>query len=122
MVLGTLAFAAGLAGAWFVYKKRGALPEAGTRRSSPLQNLSLNKFYVDEIYELALLGPVMVGSRILHSLGDRLVIEGLVNGSARFVSACGAALRMLQTGRVGHYALAMGLGVLALLALAMGII
>lgn len=122
MVLGTLAFAVGLSGAWFFYKKRGALPESGTRRSSSLANLSLNKFYVDEIYEVLFLGPVMVGSRILHGLGDRLLIEGLVNGSAKVVASLGMALRTLQTGRVGHYALAMGLGVLALLAMVMGVI
>ena len=87
-----------------------------------MANLSLNKFYVDEIYEVLFLGPVMVGSRILHGLGDRLLIEGLVNGSARVVASCGAALRTLQTGRVGHYALAMSLGVLALLAMVMGVL
>ena len=48
---------------------------------------------------------------------DRNLIDGLVNLCGRAPSALGASLRFLQCGMIQFYALAMVLGLLALIAL-----
>jgi len=44
-----------------------------------------------------------------------VVVEGAVNGTARFTRACGSYLRRLQTGKVQFYALVFMVGVTALI-------
>jgi NADH-quinone oxidoreductase subunit L len=76
-----------------------------------------HKYYVDEIYDRAVVEPVVVGSRnILWTGIDRLIIDGLfVNGSAFLARAFGWIGSKLQTGQLGEYAWALALGVLAVL-------
>jgi len=52
----------------------------------------------------------------LLATGDRVVIDGAVNGAGRLVVAAGTVLRRLQSGYVRRYALAMVIGAVALLA------
>jgi len=52
----------------------------------------------------------------LAQRGDVRLIDGaMVNGAARAVRAAGQRLRPLQSGAMGHYALAMLLGLVAAL-------
>jgi NADH-quinone oxidoreductase subunit L len=48
-------------------------------------------------------------------MGDGKVIEGVVNGSARFVGWSAGLLRQLQSGYVYQYAFTMIIGLFALL-------
>jgi NADH-quinone oxidoreductase subunit L len=47
---------------------------------------------------------------------DVVIIDGLVNGSARLIGATANALRRLQTGVAQNYALMMMLGIMILIA------
>ena len=91
--------------------KSQAAPEEG------FQRVLEDKYYVDEIYDAAIVTPVVATSRGLLWRGiDVGLIDGLgVNGSAylsRFVGFIGS---QLQSGRLGTYAWVLTLGVLVVL-------
>ena len=48
---------------------------------------------------------------------DIYVIDGMVNGVARMISAWASAMRRIQTGQLQHYALVMVLGVFVILSM-----
>ncbi|MCB9764413.1 MAG: NADH-quinone oxidoreductase subunit L [Alphaproteobacteria bacterium] len=73
---------------------------------------SLNKWYVDELYELVVLKPIHFLSRnVLWAIVDAQIIDGLVNAAGSGARALGRSYgRVFQTGRVQGYVLAVGLG------------
>ncbi|HUQ33524.1 MAG TPA: NADH-quinone oxidoreductase subunit L [Pyrinomonadaceae bacterium] len=73
-----------------------------------------NKYYVDEVYNAALINPIKVGSREgLWKIFDIGVIDGIVNGMGRAIREIGGAVRYLQGGFVRGYAAIILLGALA---------
>ena len=77
----------------------------------------LNKYYVDEIYDAAVVQPIHAVSREGLWRGfDVKVIDGAVNGAAAIVDSSATLLRRLQTGSVRHYAGSLFVGVVAILA------
>ena len=76
-----------------------------------------HKYYVDELYDSAIINPINVGSREgLWKLFDLSVIDGIVNGLGRSVAQIGAVVRYLQTGFVRSYAAVILLGALLIVA------
>jgi NADH-quinone oxidoreductase subunit L len=75
------------------------------------------KYYVDEIYNAAIIKPIEAGSREgLWKLFDVGVIDGVVNGLGRGISEIGSVVRYLQIGFVRSYAALILLGALAVIA------
>ena len=108
---------AGFVTAWFLYLKRPDLPAVIRRAFGPIYTLLENKYYMDKINEVVFArGAVAIG-RGLWKEGDVVVIDGLVNGSARFVGWFASVIRFLQSGYIYHYAFAMIIGMLGLLTL-----
>jgi NADH-quinone oxidoreductase subunit L len=108
---------AGVIVAWFLYIKRPELPARIRQTFSPIYTLLDNKYYMDKINEVVFArGAVAIG-RGLWKEGDVVVIDGLVNGSARFVGWFASVIRFLQSGYIYHYAFAMIIGMLGLLTL-----
>jgi NADH-quinone oxidoreductase subunit L len=60
-------------------------------------------WYVDTIYEWLFARPGRALASFSSSVVDRLLIDGLVNGSARVVAVAGAGLRRSQSGFVRSY-------------------
>ncbi|HWH52281.1 MAG TPA: NADH-quinone oxidoreductase subunit L, partial [Gemmatimonadaceae bacterium] len=91
--------------------KREAPPETG------FEKVLVEKYYVDEIYDAAVVKPVVGGSRGLLWRGvDVGLIDGLgVNGSAYLARFVGWIGSQLQSGRLGTYAWVLVAGVLAVL-------
>jgi NADH-quinone oxidoreductase subunit L len=85
-----------------------------TRKGLWLYQLSLNKFYFDELYAFFIVWPLR-GLAALSYFVDRYIIDALVNLCGWVPRVGGALLRSLQTGMVQFYALAMVLGMLVLL-------
>jgi len=79
-----------------------------------LYQLSYRRFFVDEIYQFFVVRPMEALARLSYWI-DRAVIDGLVNVFGMLPRLIGATLRPLQNGLVPFYALAMLLGLLALL-------
>jgi NADH-quinone oxidoreductase subunit L len=81
------------------------------------------KYFMDDLF-INILAPIGRGlGKILWSIGDILLIDGLiVNGSARVVAVFAKIFRRAQTGYVNSAATYMVLGVLILLTFCTGLI
>jgi NADH-quinone oxidoreductase subunit L len=91
--------------AWLFYAgpARGA-PAALATGLRPLYRFTLDKFRVDELYELVLVRPFAALSRGLWRVVDVFLIDGLVNGVGRASVTLGAVFRTLQNGDLQRYA------------------
>ncbi len=80
----------------------------------------LHKFYVDELYNLLIRYVVFGFSHTIQAF-DTYVIDGLVNGVARLITAIGRDVRHVETGRVQAYMIGFfgGVAVLAILVFAL---
>ena len=106
--------AIGIYVAWMMYMKRAWSPERLAARFPWLYKALLNKWYVDEIYDAAVVQPALGFGRFLWDF-DGFVIDGLVNGVGHLTRFTGRGLRTTQTGVVGNYALGISLGLLVIL-------
>ncbi len=105
---------AGVLLGWLVYQKGAVDPDRIAAAWPRLYALSLNKFYIDELYDAAIVRPLLALARWALRF-DLDVIDGIVNGVAASARGWGAALARLQTGRVRDYLLFMALGLAAVL-------
>ncbi|MES2639921.1 MAG: NADH-quinone oxidoreductase subunit L [Myxococcota bacterium] len=108
----TLLGVAGSVGlAYYLYVVAPEKPAQIAARLRPLYVGSLNKWYVDEIYERVLLTPIVVFSRqILWAVVDSQIIDGAVNGAAAAATGLGRLHGRLVSGRVQAYALSIAAG------------
>jgi len=96
---------AGLGLAWLLYVKRRDLPAKIADSLGGLYTAVLNKYYVDEIYGAAIIGPLIAFStRVLWRGIDATLIDGSVNSGAQGVREFGASLRHQQSGNIRSYA------------------
>lgn len=75
---------------------------------------SLNKYYVDDIYQLVFARGGVLVSEMLWWF-DAKIIDGAVNGAGWLASRAGGGLRRVQTGRVENYGLGMAAGLVLVL-------
>ncbi|MDH4082168.1 MAG: NADH-quinone oxidoreductase subunit L [Nitrospira sp.] len=106
----------GIASAYYVYVLNPDLPERLATRWKVLYQASLNKWYVDELYDYLFVRPTLKTASELWKRVDVEVIDGAVNGIARAIAWGGWLLRLIQSGQTQHYALAMALGIVVLTA------
>jgi NADH-quinone oxidoreductase subunit L len=119
MAIASSAGLLGIALAYVMYVWKPGLPEAIASSLRGLYTLVYNKYFVDEVYDAAIVKPVVGGSRLLLWRGmDAGIIDGIVNGVGSRARAVGDALRRLQSGNARSYAtwVAFG-GVLVIVAL-----
>jgi NADH-quinone oxidoreductase subunit L len=117
MAVSTAIAVAGIWFAYFVWVKRRTIAENAARELAPVHRLLLNKYYVDEIYDAALVQPIKIASQEGLWRGfDVKIIDGAVNGAAAIVNSSATLLRRLQTGSVRTYAGSLLVGVVAILA------
>jgi NADH-quinone oxidoreductase subunit L len=101
--------------AYFFLRNKGAA-DAMAARFGGLHTLLLNKYYVDEIYDAAIVQPIRITSQEgLWKVVDVRIIDGAVNGTGLSVSGWSQLLRRLQTGSVRAYAASFFAGVVAIL-------
>jgi len=104
----------GIGLAWYLYRVRTEKPKEIADRVPGLYDLVLNKYYVDEIYDVAIVRKIVNGSIWLWEAFDDVFIDGIVNGIAALVKGAGEWTRRLQTGVVGNYAFSLLLGAVIL--------
>jgi NADH-quinone oxidoreductase subunit L len=74
------------------------------------------KYYVDEVYDAAVVQPVKVGSkRLLWRIIDIGIIDGAVNAAGTLASRLGSAIRYLQSGLARSYVAVVILGALLII-------
>ena len=112
----------GIGFATVAYGNRGTLAASLGKASGPLYGLALNKWYVDEIYGVAILAPIKLVSGFCAYFVDVWVVDGLVNATGWLVRAWGSGLRYLQSGQVALYATMFVVGVVGLVAKSTGVL
>jgi NADH-quinone oxidoreductase subunit L len=105
MAASTGAALLGLGLAYMFYVARPELPQRLATNVHALYSIVVNKYYVDELYDMFIVWPVVAISReFLWKVVDSLMIDGAVNGVGYVVRGVGAGLRHMQTGYVRTYA------------------
>jgi NADH-quinone oxidoreductase subunit L len=105
MAISTGAGVFGIFLAWLMYVARPGMADAFAASVKGLYTLVYNKYFVDEIYDAAVVKPMVNGSRVALWRGmDAGVIDGMVNGIGSRARNVGGALRMLQSGNIRSYA------------------
>jgi NADH-quinone oxidoreductase subunit L len=120
VVLSVAVVLAGIALAWLMYISKPELPSRVASEFGPLYNLSLNKFYFDEIYTALIVAPLR-GMAGLSNWIDQNIIDPIVDGFALVPRALSGVPLWMHNGLVPSYALIMWLGLLACVLFAMRI-
>ena len=106
---------AGIATAWWLYIKRPGTSKRVAMKLGPLYALVERKYGFDELYAWLFAGGARSLGKGFWRGGDQAVIDGvMVNGSARVVGWFSGVLRLVQTGLLNQYAVAMLFGVMIL--------
>jgi NADH-quinone oxidoreductase subunit L len=97
----------GIGAGWYMFQKRPLLQ---------MPRLLENKYYVDEVYDAALIHPIEAGSREgLWKIVDVGAIDGLLHSIGEAVQEMGRLARYLQAGFVRGYAAIILFGALILI-------
>jgi NADH-quinone oxidoreductase subunit L len=116
MVVSSLVAVAGIAIAVFFFLRNRRAATTLALRFRGLYTVLLNKYYVDEVYDAAIVQPIRIVSEDgLWKRIDVRVIDGMVNGVGEMIGALSAELRRMQTGSVRTYAASLFFGVVAIL-------
>ena len=102
--------------AWLFYVAKPGLADSFTKSLGGLYTLVYNKYFVDEVYDVAVVEPTIEGSRTILWRGvDAGLIDGTVNGVGHRARGVGSILRLIQSGNIRSYAAWVVLGSIALL-------
>ncbi|MEZ0324122.1 MAG: NADH-quinone oxidoreductase subunit L [Hydrogenothermaceae bacterium] len=118
--LGIVLLATALAGiftAYVIYQLRKVDPVKIGEMFQPLYKLFYNRWYFDYIYYAIFVYGYYKLSKVLWFVGDKIVIDGIVDGSAKVSIFSGDIFRKTQIGRISGYVLQMLIGTAIFLAL-----
>ena len=109
MVTSSVIALVGIGIAYWMYVVQPTASEILSRRMATLFDLSRNKFYFDELYELLIVKPMTIFSSVCRIV-DTYLIDGLVDLIGTVPTLLGYLVRPVQNGLVQFYALLMALG------------
>ncbi|MGB8801683.1 MAG: NADH-quinone oxidoreductase subunit L [Candidatus Acidiferrales bacterium] len=113
---------AGLLVAWWFYIKSPQTPKKLAESLRAPYTLILHKYYVDELYNAAIIRPLLwISTNILWHAVDEGVIDGTVNGVARLARESGSELREIQSGNARSYATWVVIGAVGVTVLMLGL-
>jgi NADH-quinone oxidoreductase subunit L len=114
IVLAILTSGAGILIAYRIYSRRPETTEGIAARLGPVYHMVRNLYWVDELYEAAVLRPFYAGCRFFSGF-DRWVVDGAVNAVGVVTDITAQLVKLFQTGYVRNYALLFLGGVAAIL-------
>jgi len=98
-----------------MYIKNPRLPDQLADRYPSAYQTIANKYWVDEIYDWAFVGPIIRFSVFLWRIIDDILVDGTVNGVAVVVRGGSEVFKRLQTGHVQNYAISILVGVVLII-------
>jgi NADH-quinone oxidoreductase subunit L len=135
MIISVMVGVLGWGLAWFMYTKRTDIPDRLAEKYMGVYEILLNKYWVDELYEFVFVRGAKALANVFWGFDERVVdgavngashliiqsseesgrfdlqtIDGSVNGLSVVIQFGARAFRLLQTGFVQNYLLAMVLG------------
>lgn len=113
-IISTIVALSGIAVAYLTYIRKSISAQAVGARFPGLYQFLLNKWYIDDIYAMVIVKPMVSLSNFLWKVVDVNIIDAAVNGVAIGIGALSQRLRHVQTGLVANYAFAIALGMVLL--------
>ena len=111
------AAALGLALAWLLYLRRPELPERIASSFYGLYQAVAHKYWIDELYALVFVKPLVAISGVLFWRGiDQGIIDATLDGSAEGARELSATVRHMQSGNLRSYAGWVAIGATAVIA------
>jgi NADH-quinone oxidoreductase subunit L len=110
MVVSVVIALIGIGIAYLFYVKNPSLPKLVSEQFKGLYKLVLNKYYIDEIYEILFIKSLKGFGTGLWKGFDDFIIDGTVNGIAYLIGWISGVMRRMQTGLVQNYAFSMIIG------------
>jgi NADH-quinone oxidoreductase subunit L len=110
MMVAVIIVLIGIGIAYLFYVKDPTIPKRIAERQRALYTFVLNKYYVDELYEILFVNSLKRMGTALWRGFDNFVIDGTVNGIAHLVAWVSSVGRRVQTGFVQNYAFSMVIG------------
>jgi NADH-quinone oxidoreductase subunit L len=107
----------GILAAYLVYQKKVISYQWLGETFKPLYKLFYNRWYFDHVYYAIFVYGYYKLSVFMWKLGDRFIIDGIVDGSAKTSVWTGGKLALTQTGRISAYVLQMTIGIAVFLGL-----
>ncbi|MEH7273128.1 NADH-quinone oxidoreductase subunit L [Neobacillus vireti] len=114
MIAATVVSLAGIYLAYLIYYKRSIARNWLSGSGDTLHSILLNKYYIDEFYQMSVVAITKGISYFLRFI-DVFLVEGIMKGVAGIVQGLGAAGSKMQSGQIQTYAAVAFVG-LALLA------
>lgn len=114
VVLSILVASFGIFVAYLFYVKKPELPGKTVATFRPVHKFFLNKWYFDELYDAAIVQPIVTTSKFLWRGVDVYVIDFTVNAFGWVPKTLGGIFRHVQTGRIQTYVFTMVAGVIVL--------
>lgn len=117
LLYGSAAIAfAGVGLAVFLYSGPASRPAGVARAAGPVRALLERKYFVDELYAAVIVRPLAwVSEHVFLKIGDKLLIDGTLNGLAAFAQRSAGWLGRVQTGSLQLYALFVMIGIVGAL-------
>ncbi|MCP3953513.1 MAG: NADH-quinone oxidoreductase subunit L, partial [Desulfobacterales bacterium] len=107
----------GIVFAWWCYIKQPELPGKIAASFAPVTRLLENKYWVDEFNQAVFAnGAVILGKKLWKDVDAGLIDGVIVNGGANLIASFAGKLRQIQSGYIYHYAFAMMIGLVLLIA------
>jgi NADH-quinone oxidoreductase subunit L len=117
MALSSILAVLGIGLATYIWLKRPEVAASMAARFPGVHRLLLNKYYVDELYDVTVVQPIKIASEDGLWRGmDARVVDGAVNGTGQVVGGVSAVIRLFQSGSVKTYASFLFLGAVMILA------
>lgn len=108
---------AGIFSAWFFVVGYPKVTESLKQRFSWIYSVLVNKYGFDAFNQKVIVRGTQEAGEVFYQVSDEKLIDGvMVNGTGHLVRWAAKITRRLQTGYLYHYALAMVIGVVVLLA------
>lgn len=104
----------GIVLAYFMYGKKSVPADAIPETLPWLYRLSYRKYYVDELYQYAIVRPLGWLGIVLNGF-DKYIVDGLVGLVAKIVQGIGALHARMQSGQVQSYGAVVLFGLLLLI-------
>jgi NADH-quinone oxidoreductase subunit L len=108
--------ALGIIIAFYLYNIKPSAPAKLAKDVEPVYKGSLNKWYVDELYDYIFVQPFSYLCNAA-AMFDQKVIDGAVNGVASVIKDTALTLQTAQTGVIRSYATLMAIGAAIIVAL-----
>jgi NADH-quinone oxidoreductase subunit L len=111
LVIGAAIAVTGILIAYWIWVRSPGIAAALRERLAPIYSFLVNKWYFDELIDLAVVRPALWIGRFAESVLERILVTGTItDGTVGVVRAGSAAVRRAQTGFLRYYAAALVVG------------